>query len=77
MTDLSISHSQSATGAGKIATVLARLIALFQTACNAPGRATTEHAHRRAARRAPEEILMAHARREEARRAVERLLLLR
>ena len=70
MSDLPISQSQSAATLGKIAAVLARLIAPFQTAI-------TEHARRRAARRAPDEILMAHARREEARRAVDRLLLLR
>jgi hypothetical protein len=70
MTDLPISQSQSASTAGKIAARLAHLIALFQTAA-------TEHARRRAARRAPEEILAAQARREEARRAVDRLLQLR
>lgn len=70
MTNLSISQSQSVTEAGKIATVFERLIALFRTA-------NTEHARRRAARRAPDAILMEHARREEARRAVDKLLLLR
>lgn len=70
MTDLPISHSHSANSAAKIAAAFMRLIALFRTA-------TTEHARRRAARRAPDAILMAHARREEARRAVDKLLLLR
>jgi hypothetical protein len=70
MTDLPISQSPSAPTAGKLAAIFVRLVALIQTA-------TTEHARRRAARRAPDEILAAHARREEARRAVDKLLLLR
>jgi uncharacterized membrane protein len=70
MSDLPLIQSPSAPTAGKIAALLAQLIALIQTA-------TADHAHRRAARRAPEEILAAQARREDARRAVDRLLLLR
>jgi len=74
MTDLSISHSQSANGTDEIAPVFARLIALFRTACGALAQATARNAQRRAMRRAPEEILAAQARREEARRAVDLLL---
>ncbi len=77
MTDLPISHSQSAESAGKIASAFARLIALFRAACGAVGQANARNAQRRAMRRAPEEILMAQARREEARRAVDRLLQMR
>jgi hypothetical protein len=77
MTDLPISHSQSANSAGKIALAFAGLIALFRTAQGALVQATARYAQRRAMRRAPEEILAAQARREEARRAVDRLLQMR
>lgn len=70
MSDLPLSQSPSTPAAGKIAALVAQLIAVIQTA-------TEEHARRRAARLAPDEILAAHARREEARRAVDKLLLLR
>lgn len=70
MSDLPLIQSPSAPTAGKIAALLAQLVALIQTA-------TEEHTRRRAARRAPEEILAAQARREDARHAVDRLLLLR
>ncbi|TGD41618.1 hypothetical protein EEB11_17855 [Pseudotabrizicola sediminis] len=74
MTDLPISQLQPVTSAGKIAPTLARLTALFRTACSALAQAVARNAQRRAMRRAPEEILAAQARREEARRAVDRLL---
>ncbi len=74
MTDLPISHSQSADSTGKIAAAFAWLITLFRTACGALAQATARNAERRAMRRAPEEILAAQARREEARRTVDRLL---
>ena len=77
MTDLPISHSQSANSAGKIAPAFARAIALFRAALAARAQANARNAHRRALRRMPDEILAAHARREEARRAVDKLLLMR
>ena len=77
MTDLPISHSASANSAGKIVPAIARLIAMFRTACGALAQANARNAQRRAMHRAPEEILAAYARREEARRAVDKLLLLR
>lgn len=77
MTDFPFSQSQPANSAGKIATVLAGLIALFRSAHHAAGHALAQQLSRRAQRRSPDAILMAHARREEARRAVDRLLLLR
>jgi hypothetical protein len=77
MTDLPISHSQSANRTGRFAAAFTRLIALFQVASGCLAQATARHAQRRAMRRAPEEILAAQARREEARRAVDRLLQLR
>lgn len=77
MTDLPISHSQSANSTGKIVPAFARLIGLFRTACGALAEASARSAQRRALRRAPEEILAARARREEARRAVDRLLQMR
>ena len=77
MTDLPISHLQSANSTRKIAAAGAGLIALFRTARGALAQAAARNAQRRAMRRNPEEILMAQARREEARRAVDRLLQLR
>lgn len=77
MTDLPISQSHPVSGAGKIASALARLIVLYRAACGALARAAARNTHHRAMRRAPEEILAAQARREEARRAVDRLLQMR
>ena len=77
MTDLPINQSQSLNTAAKPAPVLARLIALFQTARGAVAQAAAAQAERKAMRRAPEEILAAQARREEARRAVDRMLMRR
>lgn len=74
MTDFPISQSQPINCAGNLAPVIARLIAVFQTARGAMAQATARNAERRALRRSPEEILAAQARREEARRAVDRLL---
>ena len=74
MTDLPISHLQSANSTGKIASTFARLTALFRTACGALAQASAQNAQCRAMRRNPEEILAAQTRREEARRAVDRLL---
>jgi hypothetical protein len=77
MSDLPISHSQSANSVGKIAAGFERLVALFRTACGALAQAAAQNAQRRAMRREPEEILAAQVRREEARRAVDRLLQMR